>query len=342
MEVSAGAVLDGRYTVEAPLGEGGMASVWRVRHVQLGSEHALKLLHVSTPELRERLLDEGRIQARLTHPNIVPVTDLVSLSGGIGLVMPLVAGPTLRERLDQGRVPLEAALELGAAVLDGVAHAHASGLVHRDLKPENILLQPAGGRFVPRVADFGLAKALHSQGPGRTRTRMGMGTPGYMAPEQHRDASRVDARADVFSLGCILYELLTGRRPFDGSDVLILYQQALRGEFTPPQSLAPELPRALSELMSRSLRSRPEERMDNAGLFAQRWRAAAGMTPVPVPQPAVAPPLAEEHSKPASAETLDLSAFSTDAPPRSDPAAAWQPAARRRALHRSCGGPATQ
>ena len=317
MEVSEGAVLDGRYAVESLLGQGGMASVWRVRHVQLGSKHALKLLHVTTPELRARLMDEGRIQARLTHSNIVSVTDVVTLATGIGLVMPLVSGPTLRQHLEQGGMSLEEALILGAAVLDGVAHAHAAGLIHRDLKPENILLQPEGGRFIPRVADFGLAKALSSSAPGRTRAQIGMGTPGYMAPEQHRDAARVDARADVFSLGCILYELLTGRRPFDGQDMLTLYQQALRGEHPPPQSLAPELPHALSGLLTQSLRPRPEERMDNAGLLAARWRAAAGMTQLPASQPAVAPTMVQTPDAPASAETYDAFALDPEPAPAS-------------------------
>jgi serine/threonine protein kinase len=135
MEVSSGEIVGGRYLVEAALGSGGMAQVWRVRHTELDTLHALKVLHNTAPEIRERLVGEGRIQARLSHPNIVRVTDLVSLEGGgVGLVMDYVPGRDLRALLDEGRPPLEAGLALGAAILDGVACAHRQGLIHRDLK----------------------------------------------------------------------------------------------------------------------------------------------------------------------------------------------------------------
>jgi len=306
MEVSKGTVIDERYVVEAPLGQGGMASVWRVRHAQLGTPHALKLLYVDTPKLRERLLDEGRIQAMLSHPNVVKVTDVVSVPTGVGLVMDWVQGPTLRALIKRGLLPLETSLPLCAAVLDGVAHAHAAGLIHRDLKPENILLEPDGDSYVPRVADFGLAKALNRVGPGRTRSQIGMGTPGYMAPEQHRDAAKVDARADVFSLGCVLFEVITGERPFDGFDMLTLYQQALQGDFTPPEVLAPGLPLELGALLSQSLRPRPEERLPDAIAFAQRWRAAAGLPPGPPVRVERQPVASQPPAATISADTFEL------------------------------------
>jgi predicted ATPase/serine/threonine protein kinase len=313
MELSANHEIDGRYRVEGPLGSGGMATVWRVRHIALGTAHALKVLHNTAPEIRERLLEEGRIQARLQHPNIVRVTDVVALPGGVGLVMDLVEGPSLRALLSRERLPLEAAVSLGAAILDGVAFAHAQGLAHRDLKPENILLADAGGRylpsrcsFVPRVADFGLAKVLARGGLARTRAGLAMGTPGYMAPEQYRDASTADARADVFSLGVILYELTTGQRPFDGTDLIALYQQSLRGEFLPPGSQAPTLSTALSELIAQALRPRAAERFADAGALATRWRQAAGLT-LPTDSlfstPASPPPTPSVRT---TAETLDL------------------------------------
>jgi serine/threonine protein kinase len=172
-----------------------MAEVWRVVHVHLGTPHALKVLHQTTSEIRARLMEEGRIQARLQHPNLVRVTDVVELPSGIGLVMDLVEGPSLRALMDRERLPLEQALALGADIINGVAYAHTAGLIHRDLKPDNILLVPRGEDWLPRVADFGLAKALNLEGPTRTRTGMAMGAPVIdSAMGRLDDRSRRDTR----------------------------------------------------------------------------------------------------------------------------------------------------
>jgi serine/threonine protein kinase len=278
MQLSCGDILAGRYEVERALGSGGMAEVWRVRHLELGSAHALKLLHrVGSPDLRRRLLEEGRAQAQLSHPNIVRVTDVVQLQGSLALVMELVEGPSLRDLLDEGRPPLAQAAALGAGLLAGVAHAHAAGFIHRDLKPENVLLTRAPPQ-IPRVADFGLVRALEAEASGRklTREQVAMGTPGYMPPEQYRDAGRVDASADVFALGCVLYELLTGRRVFQGGDLIALYQSALREDFAPPGELAPELPPALCALVAAALSARPERRPSSAVALHAAWLAATG------------------------------------------------------------------
>jgi predicted ATPase/Tfp pilus assembly protein PilF len=282
MQLSSGSVLDDRFTLESLLGSGGMAEVWRARRLGGGPKVAVKVLRVSTTDLVARLLLEGRLQSRLDHPNIVRVIDTVELPGGVALVMELVEGPTLRDLLDgvaEGReeLPLADRFELGDALLAGVEHAHQQGLIHRDLKPANVLLQPVGDRYTPRVMDFGLARALEEDDDGarRTRTGMGMGTPGYMAPEQFRDASRADQRADVFSLGVILYELLTGRVPFRGANVLTLYQQALSGSFTDPRALNPALSQLAAGLLYKALRPRADERFHDAGHLRAQWRRAA-------------------------------------------------------------------
>ncbi len=249
MELFAGSEIEGRYVTERLLGRGGMASVWRVRHLHLGSAHALKVLHTTHPEIRARLLEEGRIQARLKHPNVVRVTDLVSLPAGVGLILDLVEGPDLRAWLDTGRPPLPLALEIAAGLLDGVAYAHDAGLIHRDLKPDNVLLEQGPEGLIPRVADFGLALAL-AAGERHTRTGIAMGTPGYMPPEQYRDTASVDARADVFALGAILYELTCGQRPFGRGGPLELHQKAVAGAFAPPASLAPAQAAPLAALLS--------------------------------------------------------------------------------------------
>jgi len=201
MELTPGRSVD-RYTVLGPLGAGGTASVYLARHAALGTLHALKILTAPALAIRQRLLQEGRIQARLRHPNIVPVTEVVECAGCPGLVMEYVDGPTLARFLAQARPTPAQIDDLASALLAGVAAAHAVGLAHRDLKPSNILLAIEGARVIPRIADFGLAKLLDAgpDGDDLTGSGVAMGTPAYMAPEQIRDARAADARADIWAL----------------------------------------------------------------------------------------------------------------------------------------------
>jgi len=234
-----------RYTVDRLLGQGGMAVVYRVTHNQLGSFHALKVLTLTSAGIRGRLLQEGRVQASLRHPNIVTVTDVIEVGGSPGLVMEYIEGPGLDEWLSSHQPTMQESESLFRSVVAGVAAAHDKGLVHRDLKPGNIMLASGSAEgFIPKVADFGLAKALEDADPAMQKTRSGvtMGTPAYMAPEQIRDAKNVDARADVFSLGCILYELICGRAPFTGPDILSIFNAVASGSYPPPISLIPDLP----------------------------------------------------------------------------------------------------
>ncbi|MBN2797661.1 MAG: serine/threonine protein kinase [Deltaproteobacteria bacterium] len=242
-----GEVID-RYTVEGVLGEGGMAVVYRVRHNQLGSLHALKVLTLSGRSIRERLLQEGRLQASLRHPNVVSVTDVIDVDGAPGLVMEFVDGPPLDVWLQQQRPSLEEVERIFRAIAGAVGHAHAQGLVHRDLKPANVMLAMTPSGLMPKVADFGLAKLVEGDGSaGKTRSGVTMGTPAYMAPEQIRDSKNVDHRADMFSLGCILYEMVTGRPPFSGPDVLSIFNAVASASYAPPVSLVPDLPPNLQE-----------------------------------------------------------------------------------------------
>ena len=195
-----------------------MAEVWAVRHRLLGTRYALKLLTRGTAGQTERLLAEGRAQARLRHPNIVPVQDVLPVGDALGLVMPLIQGPPLDQLLRRYRPTHAEAVALIRAITRGLAHAHSHGLIHRDLKPANVLLEAQDGRWVPRIADFGLVKDT-DDAPGLTRIGTMMGTLNYAAPEQLLDAASVDHRADLFSLGVILVELLAGTRPFQGATV---------------------------------------------------------------------------------------------------------------------------
>ncbi len=226
-----GVVLD-RYEVIDELGRGGMAVVYRVRHNTLGSVHALKILTLHGESIRDRLVQEGRVQAGLRHPNIVAVTDVIDVSGSPGLVMEYIDGPSLEAWLLDHKPDLATAEQLFRGVLAGVRRAHRDGLVHRDLKPGNVLLESTEEGLIPKVADFGLAKALEAGGGmNRTRTGIAMGTPAYMAPEQIRDAKNVDGRADIFTLGCILYALVVGQAPFEGPDVLSIFNSVCEGRY---------------------------------------------------------------------------------------------------------------
>jgi hypothetical protein len=244
--LSPGQTVD-RYTVEAVIGHGGTAVVYLVRHNQLKSQHALKVLSLTSGAIRERLLREGRVQAALQHANIVTVTDVLDIDGNPGLLMEHVDGPSLDQAMKRYKISLSDALTLFRGVVAGVRAAHRQGLVHRDLKPANVLLFRSPEGFVPKVTDFGLAKLLvgADQELGQTRQGIAMGTPAYMAPEQIRDARAVDQRADIFSLGCILYELVTRQRAFPGDQALDIYNDIVAGRYAPPEEIAADLPDAV-------------------------------------------------------------------------------------------------
>ena len=243
MKLDLGQTVD-RYVVEAVIGAGGTAMVYRVRHSHLGTFHALKVLSLSSDAIRERMLREGQYQAALQHLNIVSVTDVLDLGGSPGLLMEYIDGPSLETALTKFKITMGGAETLFMGVVAGVRQAHAAGLVHRDLKPANVLLaKDTAGRFVPKVTDFGLAKVLQSDpSVARTRSGIAMGTPSYMAPEQIRDARSVDQRADMWSLGCILYELFTRQRTFPGDEALPIYNAVTGAEYVPPRRLLPDMP----------------------------------------------------------------------------------------------------
>src|SRR5690348_4836655 len=212
--------LGDRYALGRLAGGGGMALVYEATDLKHQRRVAVKVLR---PELAaalgpERFLREIELAARLQHPHILPIYD----SGGSGAllyyVMPFVEGETLRHRLErERRLPVPEALRIGREVAEALAYAHAQGVVHRDVKPANILLY--GGQAM--VADFGVARALHSTADDQiTQTGMSVGTPAYMSPEQALGAAGVDGRSDQYSLGCMLYEMLTGALPFSAPTAL--------------------------------------------------------------------------------------------------------------------------
>ncbi|MCB9676880.1 MAG: serine/threonine protein kinase [Alphaproteobacteria bacterium] len=272
MDLAPGTVVE-RYTVDGVLGRGGMAVVYRVHHNQLGSPHAMKVLTLPTPSVRKRLLQEGRVQSTLRHPNIVAVTDVVDLDGSPALVMEYVRGPSLSDFLSACRPTRKQADALADGILAGVQAAHAAGLVHRDLKPGNVLLSTAGGVPVPKITDFGLAKLLDDDSDTATRTRSGvaMGTPAYMAPEQIRDSRTVDHRADLWSLGAILYELVTGERAFVGADTMELFQAVCAAQFVPVRERLPKAPARMVKAIEAALTVPLADRAPDCATLRALW-----------------------------------------------------------------------
>ena len=262
-----------RYIIQGVIGEGAMAVVYRAKHRDLGSMHALKQLTRPDAEVRERLVQEGRLQSTLSHPNVVSVTDLVEIEGMPALVMEYVSGPTLQQLLKKGPLSVAQMDALASGILRGVAAAHAHGLVHRDLKPGNILVSLVNDALVPKIADFGLAKVLEqgSESMLATQTGSSMGTPAYMAPEQIQDSSSVDARADIFALGAILYELVTGARCFEGHQVIPLWRNICAGKYTAISERQPDAPERMVRAIDGALRTEPEDRIQDVEGLLNTW-----------------------------------------------------------------------
>jgi serine/threonine-protein kinase len=281
-----GQVIGGAYRIDSLLGSGGMATVYRGTHVELGHPVAIKVMAsnlVTDRDLIERFRQEARIQARLRHPNIVGVHHFAAERGMVSFVMELVEGPTLDKFLVKWGAPLDpgACLEILGPVFDAVGCAHAAGVIHRDLKPSNIILGDVGGRLVPKLTDFGIAKVL-AEGGRRTATGMRMGTLWYMAPEQFVSLKNVDHRADIYSLGIILYEMLARRVPFDGDSEWDVVRGHIDEPPPPPRVFVPSVSPAIEEVVLRALAKAPADRFSSVSELHGAFASAAG-SGVPAP-----------------------------------------------------------
>jgi serine/threonine-protein kinase len=270
------AALAGRYEVERKLGEGGMATVYLAHDQRHDRRVALKLLRpeISAAVGARRFLAEIRTTANLQHPNILPLFDSGNaapegdgmIGGLLFYVMPYVEGETLRHRLDrEGPLPVEEAVRIATAVADALAYAHRMGVIHRDIKPENILVHE--GR--PLVADFGVALAAERLGAsGLTQTGSWVGTPLYTSPEQVTGEGRVDQRTDVYSLGCVLYEMLVGEPPHTGPTARAILARALVKDPTPVRDRRPTVPVHVEAAVHTALQRLPSDRFQAADRFA--------------------------------------------------------------------------
>lgn len=286
--------LGGRYELRRLLGRGGMGCVYLARDRTLGRDVALKMprFEAGRPELIERFYREARSAAALNHPGICPIFDVNEHNGTPYLTMAFVEGPTLAEMLrERGPLPSEEAARIVREVAQAMHEAHRAGVVHRDLKPGNVMLDRAG-RAV--VMDFGLARQFDIA-PEQCVTRFGMvlGTPAYMAPEQTGgDPATVGPAADIWALGVILYELLTGQRPFTGASLGQLFARIAADEPLPPSVLRPTLPPALDAVVRTALAKDPSRRYTSMAAFADALESAAlAMTPTDL-APADTPPTA--------------------------------------------------
>lgn len=258
MEIQTGTVL-GRYRVGALLGESGPSITWRAVHLEDGSDRAIKLVQQRNPAFLERLRRAAEAQQRVAHTNLVRVDEVLEVNGLPALVMEYVDGGTLEDWLAAERRPLGQLLAVFRGIVQGVGAAHDAELVHRNLKPAKILLARRGEHVVPKVNDFTLVKV---EGGGAKLTQLGMsfGTPQYMAPEQFRDVSGVDRRADLFALGAILYEMVVGERAFHGNNVVDIYQQVAARSYAKPAEKVPDLPPVVADVIDRLLSPDKEER----------------------------------------------------------------------------------
>ena len=309
-------VLGDRYELIELIGRGGMAEVHRAYDRSLVRTVAVKVLpadrrHDDTEALR--LQDEARAAAVLSHPHVIAVHDVGVSTHGVYVVMELLDGRTWRDELaDRGRLPEVEAARVGSAVASALAHAHARGIVHRDVNPSNVMLQDDG---TPKLMDFGIAKIEDL--PGLTGTGRVVGTAAYVSPEQAR-GDALDGRSDVYSLGCTLYEVLTGEAPFRGAGSADVAAARLREPPVPPRQVLPVISIAMEDVVLRAMSLDPRDRPDAASLATALGRLAE--RPADRERRAGAPDGATEVLDPAAADTRERATGpdtlpSPDAPP---------------------------
>ena len=269
-----------------------MATVHLAEDVKHRRQVAVKILHshLAAHVGTDRFLREIEIAARLSHPHILTLIDsgTIEPAGGAGstpllyFVMPYVEGESLRQRLDrEGKLPIDVALRIAREIAGALGYAHARGIVHRDIKPENVMLHE-GGAF---VTDFGIARAVSAAGDSLTQTGTALGTPAYMSPEQAAGERELDARSDIYSLGCVLYEMLTGEAPFQGPNAQAVMMRRFTESPAPVRAARPDVPAATDAAVSRALARDPADRFASAAeLVAALESSALGSAAIEAPR----------------------------------------------------------
>jgi serine/threonine-protein kinase len=304
----------GRYELLGELGRGAMGVVYRARDPIIDRVVALKTIHSgrsgeAAASFTERFFQEARSAGRLSHPNIVTIFDAGEAGGQAYIAMEFLEGTGLREMLDeQAPLPVGRAVEIAGQVARGLAYAHEHGVVHRDVKPANIIVLR---NRRPKITDFGIARLGEADVLAGSRA----GSPKYMSPEQIRGDGSLDGRSDLFSLGAVLYEMLTGRQPFNGGDVISIMRSVLEATPEPPSAYNPRVPPELDAVVLRMLAKRPDERHPSARWLFRELRQLEDLlgkepaTPAPRTDPPARkvslddPTLVMEGTQPANAET---------------------------------------
>ena len=276
----------GDYEIVGALGAGGMGKVYKVRNTISDRVEAMKVLLPDlsgVPELADRFLREIKVLAGLDHPNIAALRTAQRIDNQLVMVMELVDGFTLEDRLKTGPIPVAEALDYATQALSALSYAHARGVIHRDIKPANIMVTPEA---LVKLMDFGIAKAAGDRK--LTMTGTTLGSLYYMSPEQIR-AGEPDARSDLYSFGVSLYELVTGARPFRGDSDFSIMSAHLEKQPVPPIEVDPKLPPALNEIILMSIAKDPAKRFQSAAAFQSAIQSLGGSRPAPVSVPAAAP-----------------------------------------------------
>jgi serine/threonine-protein kinase len=277
MDLQIGSVV-GDYQVVGILGAGGMGKVFKVRNVISDRIEALKVLLpdlANEADLADRFMREIKVTASLEHPNIAQLRTALRVGNQLFMVMEFVEGETIEQRMKSGPLPVGQAADYIGQVLAALDYAHAQGVIHRDIKPANMMLTPTG---VVKLMDFGIAKGAGDRR--LTMTGTTMGSLYYMSPEQIQGAATLDARADLYSVGVSLYELVTGKRPFDGDSQFAIMSAHLEKTPVPPITIDPTLPQPLNDAILMSVAKDPNNRFQTAGAFRNALSSVAAAHPV--------------------------------------------------------------
>jgi serine/threonine-protein kinase len=277
----------GRYEVLEEIGQGAMGTVYRARDPLIERTVAIKTVPIEQlredgPDAEARFLREAQSAGRLSHPSIVTIYDVGETDAHAYIAMEYLPGATLRDVMDRGPMPLDLVLDTAVQMAEALAFAHENGVIHRDVKPSNVVLTGQGGRI--KLTDFGIALLANADHP---RNGQMLGSPRYMSPEQAM-GREVDDRSDVFSLGAVLYEMLTGRYAFDGDSLPMIVYRVIHETPAAPASLRPGLPPPLAELLARMLDKQPAARPDARTLAS----ALQALLPTAPPPPSPPPPAA--------------------------------------------------